>query len=80
MFLQAGLPEDQLDGVLGYFHAFDSAPEIQTLSDYLMAKATYAMMDRRLPPKEVLSPVARYVISLGARIAEWDAKVAKLNS
>jgi hypothetical protein len=78
MFRDAGLPEDQIDGVLSYFHAFDSASEIFTLTECTTAKDTYAVMDRQMPPKDVHSPVARYVISLGARITEWEEKLPPL--
>ena len=80
MFLEAGLPEERIDEVLGYFHIFKDAPEILTLTDYITAKTLYRVMDRRIPSKDVLSPVARYVISLGNRLSEWEAKVGQLNS
>lgn len=79
MFLAAGMPEDHIDKALSRFHAFGDSPKILSLSDYEAAKTIYAAMDARVDPDDVHSPVARYLISLGARIADWEDKVARLN-
>ncbi|QDA36215.1 hypothetical protein E4191_19020 (plasmid) [Paracoccus liaowanqingii] len=80
MFLEAGLPEDQIGEVLGHFYTFNAAPEILTLTDYATAKAIYVVMDGRIASQDTLSPVARYVISLGNRLTEWETKGGQLNS
>lgn len=79
MFLAAGVPEDQLEGILDHFHAFGEAAEITSQADYETAKALYGVMDASVPGGDLHSPVARYLISLGPRIAGWEDQAASLN-
>ena len=73
-FLSAGVPEDKIDIALSDFYSRGGAPEITSMADYTAAHALYGAMDASVPPDDLHSPVARYVISLGARMAEWEAK------
>lgn len=79
MFLAAGLPADQVDDVLDYFQTFGRAAKITSLSDYETATALYRVMDDRLAPDDLYSPAARYVISLGEQISEWDKGGPKIH-
>lgn len=72
MFLSVGLTEDQIDTVVDHFLAFGEAPHITSISDFNAATTIYAMMDGRLDPADLHSPAARYMISLGTRIATWE--------
>ncbi|TGN60125.1 hypothetical protein E4L95_10895 [Paracoccus liaowanqingii] len=78
MFLEAGMPEDHIDAALTRFHAYGDSPKILSRNDYVTAKAIYAVMDARVDPDDAHSPVGRYLISLGARIADWEDKIAQL--
>lgn len=73
-FLSAGIPEDQIEITLSHFYGHGGAPEIISEGDYRAAKALYAVMDAAVPPRDLHSPVARYVIALGARMTEWEAR------
>lgn len=73
-FLSAGVPADQIDITLGHFFGQGVAPEITSEGEYRAAKALYAVMDASMPPKNFHSPMARYVITLGARVAEWEGR------
>lgn len=76
MFRSVGLTEDQLKTVMDYFLTFREAPQITSKNCFEMAKAIYAVMDDRLNPADLHSPEARYMISLGIRIAAWEAQAA----
>ena len=71
-FLAAGVPEAQVDAVLGYFDLYGGAAEITSEAEYRNGMAIYAASDAHLAPHDVHSAVARYVIHLGTRLAEWD--------
>ena len=62
--------------ILDHFHAFDEAPDITSQAEYEKAKALYAVMDAAVPGGDLHSPVARYLISLGGRIAAWEDQAA----
>lgn len=72
MFLAAGMPEEHVEGVLDHFHAFAEASDLTSVAEYETARTTYAVMDASVPPEDLHSPVARYLLSLGARIAAWE--------
>ncbi|QDA35655.1 hypothetical protein E4191_15890 (plasmid) [Paracoccus liaowanqingii] len=72
MFLAAGMPEDQVDNVLDHFHAVGEAADIISVAEYETAKSIHEVMDASVPSGDLHSPVARYLISLGARIAAWE--------
>ncbi|QDA35651.1 hypothetical protein E4191_15865 (plasmid) [Paracoccus liaowanqingii] len=72
MFRSVGLTEDQLNTVMSYFLTFREAPQITSTSCFEMAVAIYAVMDGSLNPADLHSPAARYMISLGTRIAAWE--------
>ncbi|WP_408595275.1 hypothetical protein ACIPCF_18780 (plasmid) [Paracoccus marcusii] len=71
-FLAAGVPEAQVDAILGYFDLYGGAAEITSEAEYRNGMAIYAASDAHLAPDDVHSAVARYVIHLGTRLAEWD--------
>ena len=73
-FLAAGVPEAQVDAILGYFDLYGGAAEITSAAEYRNGMAIYAASDAHLSPDDVHSAVARYVIYLGTRLAEWDGK------
>lgn len=73
-FLSAGVPEDQIDIALGNFYGSGGAPEITCAGDYTAAKSLYAVMDASVPSHDTHSAVARYVITLGARMTEGETK------
>lgn len=73
-FLSAGVPEDQIEIALGNFYGSGGAPEITCMGDYTAAKSLYAVMDASVPPQDMHSAVARYVITLGARMTEWEMR------
>lgn len=79
LFLAAGLAEDQVDIVLDHFHGLQGAPAITSVAEYAMAKSTYAAMDAYVPSTDIHSAVARYVISLGARIVVWEEQLGTTN-
>lgn len=79
MFLEAGLPEDQIDSVLDHFLSFGHAPKITSWSDYETARSTYAVMDAYLDADDTFTPVGRYLVSLGAEIIAWEDRAARLN-
>ncbi|TGN55942.1 hypothetical protein E4L95_14605 [Paracoccus liaowanqingii] len=76
MFLAAGMPKDQLEEVLDYFHAAGEAPAITSVIDYEAARTIYGVMDASMPSGDLHSPTARYLISLGARIVAWESQAA----
>lgn len=74
MFLSVGRTKEQFDTVVEYFLAFGEACQITSTSDCETATAIYAVMDRDLDPADLHSPAARYMMSLGTRIAAWEAQ------
>lgn len=76
IFLAAGLPEDQIDEVLAYLQTFGGAAKITSLSDYITARSTCAVMDERLDEDDVHSSAAHYLIALLDRIADWEDRGA----
>jgi len=72
MLLSSGLTEDQTDSVVEHFLTFRETPQITSVSDWETARAIYTVMDGALDPADLHSPAARYTISLGTRIAEWE--------
>jgi len=52
-------------------------PEITSEAEYDAAKALYAAMDASMPPKDLHSPVARYVVALGMEMTKWEIKNIK---
>lgn len=73
-FLSAGVPNDQIEIALGYLYGRGGAPVITSEDDYRAAKALYAAMDASVPPQDLHSPMARYVLTLGMRMTEWEAR------
>lgn len=73
-FVTAGVPEAQVDAILGYFDLYGGAAEITSEAEYVNATAIYIALDKHLAPDDAHSAVARYVIHLGTRLAEWDGK------
>lgn len=73
-FVAAGVPETQVDGILAYFDLYGGAAEITSKAQYRNATTLYVTLDGYLPPHDTYSAVARYVIHLGVRLAEWDGK------
>lgn len=73
-FLAAGVPEAPVDAILGYFDLYGGAAEITSEAEYWNGMVIYAASDAHLSPDDVQSAVARYVIHLGTRLAEWDGK------
>lgn len=73
-FLAAGMPREQVEIALEHFERHKTAPRIETAGDYAVASAFYQRLDAALPPHDVHSLSARYVISLGTRMAEWEIK------
>ena len=68
------VPEAQVDAILGYFDLYGGAAEITSAAEYRNGMAIYAASDAHLSSDDVHSAVARYVIHLGTRLAEWDGK------
>ena len=79
-FLSAGVPEDQIEIALENFYGLGGAPEITCTGDYVAAKSLYAVMDASVPPQDTHSAVARYVITLGARMTEWEMRNSPTSS
>ena len=79
MFSSAGMPEDQIERVLEHFHAYDEAADLSSVTEYEVAVSTYSVMDAYVPAGDIHSPVARYLISLGARIVAWEDQAAGLD-
>lgn len=52
-------------------------PEIISEAEYADATALYAAMDSSVPPQDLHSPVARYVVALGMQITKWEIKKIK---
>ncbi|QDA35650.1 hypothetical protein E4191_15860 (plasmid) [Paracoccus liaowanqingii] len=75
MLLVAGMSADQIDTVLEGFYAFGGASEIMSLNDYATAIRNYDVLENCVAPDDAHSPVARYLISLGARMADWEDRV-----
>lgn len=75
-YLAAGTPKHQIEAALGYFEQTGTAPAITSPSEYAAARETYARMDACLPPEELFSPVARYILSLGVQLSEWERRGA----
>lgn len=73
-FVAAGVPETQVDPILSYFDLYGGAAEITSEEEYRNAAAIYLTLDGYLAPDDTHSAVARYVIHLGVRLAEWDGK------
>ncbi|TNH37732.1 hypothetical protein [Paracoccus haeundaensis] len=72
--LAAGVSEAQVGGILACLDHFGGAAEITSAAEYQSAIAVYLALDAHLAPDDAHSPVARYVIHLGTRLAEWDGK------
>lgn len=79
-FLSAGVPEDQMEVALENFYGLGGAPEITCTGDYAAAKSLYAVMDASVPPNDMHSAAARYVITLGARMTEWEMRNSPTSS
>ncbi|TGN37863.1 hypothetical protein E4L95_22075 [Paracoccus liaowanqingii] len=77
MFMAAGMPKNQIESVLDHFHATGEAADITTVAEYDVAKSIYVVMDASVPSGDFHSPVARYLISLGAQISGWEDRVAE---
>lgn len=75
-FLAAGTPKHQIEAALGYFEQTGTAPAITSPSEYAAARETYARMDACLPPEELFSRVARYILSLRVQLSEWERRGA----
>lgn len=71
-FLKAGMSPIQIDAALHCFEDTGEALSISSQAEYIAARAAYARMDASLPPDELFSAVARYVLSLGVKVAEWE--------
>lgn len=70
----AGVPNDQIEIALDHLYGHGGAPTITSEHDYRAAKALYAAMDASVPPQDLHSPMARYVLTLGVRMTEWEAR------
>ncbi|WP_168217416.1 hypothetical protein [Paracoccus liaowanqingii] len=46
-----------------------------SLNDYATAIRNYDVLENCVAPDDAHSPVARYLISLGARMADWEDRV-----
>lgn len=73
-FISAGMPKTQIETALSYFEETGTAPLITSQREYVAARATYVRMDASLSPDELFSPVARYILSLGVQLSEWERK------
>lgn len=72
--LAAGVSKAQVGGILACLDHFGGAAEITSAAEYQSAIAVYLALDAHLASDDAHSPVARYVIDLGTRLAEWDGK------
>ncbi|WP_143079954.1 MULTISPECIES: hypothetical protein [Rhodobacterales] len=66
----------QLEVAFRHFFGLEP-PEITSEAEYDAAKALYAAMDASMPPKDLHSPVARYVVALGMEMTKWEIKNIK---
>jgi hypothetical protein len=74
----AGMTQDLIETILKNLFSRTSMPIIATRREYRTAKKIYALMDACVPPEDVHSPVAHYVITLGARMLQWEIREARL--
>ena len=73
-FLMAGMSQSQIDAALSNFELTGEALAITSKTEYWAARATYARMDGSRPSDELFSSDARYILSLGEKLAEWERK------
>ena len=73
-FLMAEMFASQIDAALTYFELTGEALAITSKTGYGAAQAIYARMDGSLPPDELFSSAASYILSLGVQLADWERK------
>ena len=72
----AAVSKKQLEVAFRHFFGL-VPPEITSEAEYADATALYAAMDSSVPPQDLHSPVARYVVALGMQITKWEIKHIK---
>jgi hypothetical protein len=73
------MSQNQIDAALTHFELTAKTFDITSKAEYLAERETYARMEASLLPDELFSSVARYILSLGMRLAEWERK-SKVNA
>lgn len=71
--VSAAVSKKQLEVAFKHFFGVEP-PEITSEADYESAKALYAAMDASVPPRDLHSSAARYVVALGVEMTKWEIK------
>lgn len=71
--VSAAVSKKQLEVAFRHFFGVEP-PEIKSEAEYETAKALYAAMDASVPPRDLHSPAARYVVALGLQMSKWESK------
>ena len=71
--VSAAVSKKQLEVAFRHFFGIEPS-EITSEAEYETAKALYAAMDASVPPRDLHSPAARYVVALGVRMTRWESK------